>query len=142
MYQELGFLLTADGTASVEHDMLTIIPITADATLKLDVLNEQIIVPFGRAGGDYAMWKENWYLPDGSNDESKRTGGKLGWHWAAGGLLRLDPLDRSAAEALEASSGIDNTYLAVEYRQTYMKHDANLLDFSGHEVTIGLKCDF
>lgn len=136
-----GYLLTADGGTSNEDTHLTIFPLSLSATLRLDFFREQLIVPAAGVGGDYWMWKEKWWTED-EDEDSARSGGKLGWHWNAGGWLLLDPLDRSAASALEAKTGIDDTFLTFEYRQTYMKHSDKLLDFSDKEFLVGLKCDF
>ena len=140
--QDLGFLQTSDGVASSEHDMLTLFPLEASATLRLDFFNEQWFVPTGRIGGDYWIWRENWYVPDGSAADKARTGGKLGWDWAAGGMLRLDAFDRKAASELQAQTGIDDTFVVAEYRQTYMPKGSSELHFSGWEITGGLRFDF
>lgn len=141
-FQEMGWLVTDDGESSGEHDMLTIFPMTATATLRLDVFKEQILVPFGRAGLDYWLWKENWAVPEGSNDTSKISGAKRGWHYAFGGMLLLDPLDRHSAQELQSTTGIDDTYIVGEYRVTTMNHDEGGLDLSMSEFTLGLKFDF
>lgn len=140
--QDLGYLQTADGVSSSEHDMLTLYPLGASGTLRLDFFDEQWVVPTGRIGGDYWIWRENWYVPDGSSADNARTGGKLGWHWAAGGMLRLDAFDRKAASELQAQTGIDDTFIVAEYRQTYMPKGANELHFTGWEITGGLRFDF
>ncbi len=142
--QELGFLLASDGTVSDEHDMFTIFPLTATATLRLDLMRgeTQPIVPFGRLGGDLHVWRENWYVPEGSGAESARSGGKLGWHWAAGAALRLDTLDPTAASELEARTGVRDTFLVWEYRATQMAHGEDQLDLSTSGWTLGLKLDY
>ncbi len=142
--QEMGFLLASDGTVSDEHDMFTVFPFTVDATLRLDLMRDetQPLVPFGRLGGDLHLWRENWYVPEGSTTESARSGGKLGWHWAAGGALRLDTLDPTAASELEARAGIRDTFLVWEYRSTQMIHGEDQLDLSTQGWTLGLKLDY
>lgn len=141
-YREQGWLFTSSGESSDEEDYLTIVPLTLTGTLRLDFAKEQLLVPVGRIGGDYWMWKEKWWVPEGSTEDNTRASGRLGWHWAAGGMILLDVLDRKTASELQATTGIDDTFLVVEYRRTMMQHDANKLDFSDKEVTVGLKCDF
>lgn len=141
-YQELGFLPTETGEASVEHDMLTLVPLTLSGTLRLDFFHEQVLVPFGRIGGDYVMWRENWYVYEGSTEESARKGAKLGWHWAAGGMILLDGLDEKASSRLEATAGIDDTYLVVEYRRTQLPKGENVLLLSAEQLNFGVKFDF
>lgn len=140
--QDIGFLQTADGAASDEHDMFTLWPLEAGLTARLDVFDEQWVVPTVALGGDYWIWRENWYVPEGSGADSARTGGKLGWHWAAGAMLRLDAFDRKAASELEASAGIQDTFVVAEYRRTSMPTGAKELQFSGWEITGGLRFDF
>jgi hypothetical protein len=124
--------------------MFTVFPFTVDATLRLDLMRDetQPLVPFGRIGGDLHLWRENWYVPEGSTAESARSGGKLGWHWAAGGALRLDTLDPTAASELEARTGIRDTFLVWEYRSTQMLHGTDQLDLSTKGWTLGLKLDY
>jgi MYXO-CTERM domain-containing protein len=142
LYQELGYLQSADGVPSDEHDMFTMVPLTLTATGRLDFLHEQPIVPFGRIGVDYWMWKENWYVPDEKTMEYRRDGGKYGWHFGGGLMILLDTFDRQAASKLESSAGIDDTYLVAEYRQTLLVHGDQQLNLSSHEITFGLKFDF
>ncbi len=140
-WQEMGWLIDAGGAATDEHDMMTMLPITLTGTLRLDFLKEQPIVPIGRIGADYWLWKENWAIPAGSTEASKITGAKYGWHYALGGMLLLDALDRRAASELEASTGIDDTYFVVEWRKTSMNSESGF-DLSSSELTFGVKCDF
>lgn len=140
--QAMGWLQTADGAPSDEHDMLSLYPLELSGTLRLDFFHEQWVVPTGRIGGNYWIWRENWYVPDGSDAEHARSGGKLGWHWAAGGMLRLDAFDQKAASELQASTGIDDTFIVAEYRRSFMPKGAQELHFSGWEITGGLRFDF
>lgn len=137
-----GYLVDASGEATDEWDKLTIVPGTADLTLRLDGFPEQILVPFARIGADYWLWWERWYVYEGSTAEDRRRGGKPGWHWAAGGLLLLDPLDPKAASRMKAVSGIDDTFVMVEYRETSMPEGAKVLELSDREVSFGFKFDF
>lgn len=137
-----GYLVDASGEETDEWDKLTLVPGTADLTLRLDVFPEQILVPFARVGADYWLWWERWYVYEGSTADDRRRGGKPGWHWAAGGLLLLDPLDPKAASRMKAVSGIEDTFVMVEYRETTMPEGAKVLELSDREVTFGLKFDF
>jgi uncharacterized protein (TIGR03382 family) len=141
-WQEMGFRQTADGRTSDEHDMFTMVPLTLSLTGRLDLLDEQPIVPFGRVGLDYWMWRENWYVEDPTTTTSERAGGKYGWHYGGGLLFLLDALDRRSASRLEATTGINDTYIAAEYRQTNLVHGDQQVNLSSSEVTFGLKFDF
>jgi hypothetical protein len=141
-YQELGWLQTASGSASDEHDMLTMVPLALSVTGRLDLFEEQPIVPFGRIGLDYWMWKENWYVPDPDTMDDMQDGGKYGWHFGGGLMFLLDAVDRRAASRLEAVSGINDTFLVAEYRNTLLVHGEDQLNLSSSEVSFGLKFDF
>lgn len=140
--QDMGWLQTSTGEASAEHDMLTLFPFEGGLTVRLDFFNEQWIVPTGRLGGNFWVWRENWYVPAGTATDNARSGAKLGWHWAAGGMLRLDAFDRAAASELQATTGIDDTFIVAEYRRNYMPKDTDQLKLSGWEITAGLRFDF
>ncbi len=139
--QDSGFLQTSSGTASDEHDMLSLYPLGADLRVRLDFFDEQWLVPTGGIGGNFWLWGENWYVPDPTTDNA-RAGSKLGWSWSAGGMLRLDAFDRKAASELVAQTGIDDTFLVCEYKHNYMPTGAKELHMSGWEVTGGLRFDF
>ncbi len=141
-YQEMGWLQTSEGAASDEHDMFTMLPVTLSLTGRLDLVKEQPLVPFGRIGLDYWMWRENWYVPDPDTLDASTTGGKPGWHFGGGLLLLLDGLDRRASSRLESTAGIDDTYLVAEYRRTLLVHGEDQLNLSSEELTFGLKFDF
>lgn len=139
--QETGFLQTSDGATSDEHDMLSLYPLEGGLLVRLDFFNEQWLVPTGGIGANLWMWRENWYVPDSGTDDD-RNGAKLGWHYSVGGMLRLDAFDRKAASELQATTGIDDTFIVCEYRHNYMPTGADELHMSGWEVTGGLRFDF
>ncbi|MDP2304575.1 MAG: hypothetical protein Q8P18_00940 [Pseudomonadota bacterium] len=141
-YQANGFLQTATGESSGEADKFTMVPLTLTLTGRLDFFDEQPIVPFGRVGLDYWMFEENWYVVDPDTTDHIQTGGKYGWHFGGGLLVLLDVFDRRAASRLEAISGINDTFLVAEYRNTRLVHGDNQLNLSSSEVTFGLKFDF
>ncbi len=144
-YQELGTLVSVDDdhSSAAEHTMLTAMPLTGSLALRLDIVEEQILVPHGSMGMDYWLWRENWYVNDAVGGDSELVGGELGWHWSAGLALLLDRFDAGHASKLENSTGIDDTYLVAEFRQQRLGmwgSDGQSL-FDGSMVTIGLKLD-
>lgn len=150
MFQELATTVATDTNdagetvSSSEVTMLTMWPLAADATFRLQLLDEQIIVPYARAGVDYVIWDERW--DDGGGGKEKVKGAKQGSHYGAGVALLLDPVAPARASLLEAQSGINDTYLVVEWRdQTVEKAvggGEGGMDFSGTMTTVGLKLDF
>jgi MYXO-CTERM domain-containing protein len=139
-FQELGYLVDENGAPTADRQMLTALPMSLNAGLRLDFVDEQPIVPFGGAGLDMWAWRENWQGP-GDTKMSQRIGGwKTGWHWQVGGAFLLDRLDRSRASRLQARSGIDDTWATVEYREQEV--GAEGLVFSGSWVGFGLRVDY
>jgi len=135
-YSETGKRVDADGNQSAEDDTMLAIPLTVDATFRLDVLPEQLIVPFVGYGYDYWLWQESW---TGGNSVQ---GGKSGTHTTLGAHVLLDLFQPSRASRLEASSGITDTFITVEYRQQTVGDDSNGLSFSADVISVGLKLDY
>jgi len=140
--QELGWLVTADGDESDEHDMITALPLTAGLNLRLDVLENQILVPSVGAGGDMWLWRENWYVNPDIGGEGKLSGGKYGWHWNASLQLLLDAFEPNRASRLQARSGIDDSYLVFEYRSQEVGAWQSGLQFSGTSWSLGIKVNY
>lgn len=140
--QELGWLVTEDGQESDEHDMLTALPVTAGLNLRLDVFDNQILVPSAGAGGDVWLWRENWYVNPDVGGEGKISGGKYGWHWNASLQLLLDAFEPNRASRLQARSGIDDSYLVFEYRSQTVGEWQSGLQFSGTAWSLGIKVNY
>ena len=137
-----GFAVDASDVSSADAGRMVWVPLNLDFTLRLHLMDEQPIVPFGSVGGDYIFWRETALAADGTPNPLQRTiGSKAGWHWAAGGQILLDLLAPGRASRLEASSGINDTWLTVSYRRQYVGSDTGL-DFGGWELSGGLKIDF
>ncbi len=145
-YQELSTKVAVnDATShSAEHTMMTAWPFTGALTARLDIKTEQFIVPTARIGMDYWLWRENWYVNSSVGGDSEMSGGELGWHWGLGVNLLLDRIEPQRASWLATSTGIDDTYLVVDWRQqslgAFGTGDGVSL-FDGSMVTIGLKID-
>lgn len=137
--QEMGWLLTEDGAQSDEHDMLTALPFTGGVTLRLDLLEEQILVPTASVGGDYWLWRENWYVNPDVGGSDRIGGAKYGWHWALGGQILLDAFEPKRASKLQARTGIDDSYLAFEYRDQAVGDWQSGLNLGGTSWSLGLK---
>lgn len=150
-YQELGTTVTAGGAASSRRTMLTWFPLGLSLTGRLQIFDEQIIVPHGRIGADYVFWTE---LTDktagGTGGKDKLTGSKMGYHYALGAGLLLDVFSPRRASLLEAQTGINDTYLVFEWRSQTVDSrkylwgpaDTTGFNFSGSMLTVGLKLDY
>jgi hypothetical protein len=123
--------------------MITAWPFTASLGARLDFVNDQFLVPVAGIGLDYWLWRENWYVGDTVGGDSSLAGGELGWHWGAGVNLLLDNLDKRHASALESYTGIDDTWLVIEWRtQRFGQWGGDGVSlFDGNMVTFGVKVD-
>lgn len=146
--QELAWTVDASGNPSGQRTMLTWIPLSADVVLRLHILDEQPLVPYARVGSDYVLWNEQWDA--GGADKEILSGAKVGWHFGFGINLLLDMLAPARASQLEAQTGINDTYLTVEWRRQWIDSrkwvweapEGDGLLFSGDMITVGLKLDY
>lgn len=148
-FQELDKSRTAGGARSDDRTMLTWYQLSADATFRLHLLDEQPIVPFGRYGWDYVMWNENKVVFGG---EEVLRGGNPGSHYALGVNLLLDLLQPGRASLLEARTGINDTWITIEWRRQSIDERSRPwqapvitgsdLYFSGDIFQVGLKLDY
>jgi MYXO-CTERM domain-containing protein len=136
-YQEVGSSIAPSGAVTSDPVMLTALPLSVNGTLRLDFFRDQPVVPFAGAGLQMWPWKETF-----STTDARTGGGKFGWHWNAGGQILLDALDPRAASRLQARTGIDNTWLTVDYRDQSVGEGVDGLQFSGGAVGLGLKFDY
>jgi len=133
LYKDPGHKVDSTGAQSADDDTLQAIPFNIDATFRLDVLPEQPIVPFVGYGLDYWLWEESW-------SGGEESGGKSGSHTSLGVNILLDIFQPERASRLEASSGITDSYISIEWRKQTIGDGAGL-SFSGEAVMVGLKLD-
>jgi hypothetical protein len=149
-FQELSKTVTRDGLQSADVTMLTWFPLSMDVTGRAHVLDEQPAVPYFRYGWDYVLWSEK--EDNGLGGKNIVRGSKFGTHMGLGVDLLLDLLAPGRASFLEAQTGINDSWLTVEWRR--LRVDArsrpwsgrttapDRLDFSGDAVMLGLKLDW
>ena len=133
LYKDPGHRIDAAGNASADDDTMQAVPFSVNATFRLDVLPEQPIVPFAGVGYDYWLWEESW-------TGGEKSGGKSGTHTSMGVNVLLDIFQPGRASRLEASSGITDSYISIEWRKQSIGTGSGL-SFSGEAVMIGLKLD-
>lgn len=104
-----------DGSAaSADKTTLSVVPLGLGLTYRADFLKRwSAVIPYAKAGLDYALWS----IGDGGGSSVAR-GGTAGWHAGAGLALMLDWLDPSGALGLDQETGVNHTYLFVEYVDT------------------------
>jgi|GEM_PF-863360 len=137
-YRKRGTLLTASGVASEQTDTLYAVPLTANATLRLDVLKNQPLVPYVTGGGDMWLWHEGWAI-DAAGTKTSMGGGKWGYHYGVGGQLLLDIFEPDRAQMAEARLHIKDTYLTGEWRRQEVGVFQKGIDLSNSQVTFGIK---
>jgi hypothetical protein len=102
---------------SSEYTVLNVIPLEAEAVLRIDALPQLTgvpLTPFGRVGVDRWMW---WILNGNGTakvEGQKGAGWTWGWHAGVGLALLLDFFEPSSAAKLDQDSGINNSYLFAE----------------------------
>lgn len=146
--QELSTSIAEGGAASTQKTMLTWWPLTADASLRAHIVDEQIFVPAVRYGFDYLLWGE--LTDNASGGKDRVTGAKIGHHYAFSGQILLDVLSKGRASMLEAQSGINDTYLVIEWRRQNVDQRRYPwgapvkygLDFTASLFTVGFKFDY
>ena len=150
-FQELAFTIDESGAQSGDRTMMTWYPLGIDMSLRAHIIDEQFAVPFVRAGFDYIIWNEKWDTVRG-DDKNVLGGAKFGNHIGLGVNILLDTFAKERASLLEASSGINDSYLVIEWRKQAVDQrnqpwspkptKVKGLDFAGNMITIGLKLDY
>lgn len=116
-----GKALLHDGTGESGQDTtLEIMPMYLVGVLRVDVLARDTsipIVPYAKAGLGTALW---WagsgdHIADHEPSGASGRGLSYGLQGALGGMLLLDTLDEDAALGMDATTGVNNSYVFVEW---------------------------
>lgn len=110
---------------SAEGTSLWIMPMYAVGVLRVDVFAREFgipLVPYGKLGAGYAIWKASNDLGTSSYSQNGTTvdgkGHSYGWHYAGGLALQLDPFDRHSAANLDEAVGINHSYIYFEWMKS------------------------
>ncbi len=137
-----GNTLSTGGLATAEEARTEWMPLTLTATLRAHVMDEQPLVPYASIGMSYIFFREAPLNSEGAYRDARMvTGSKLGWHWGVGGNILLDVFQPRRASILEARTGINDTWLTLEYREQRLDPNGGL-DLSGWTIGGGLKIDY
>ncbi len=148
LFNKKGFQLSDDGKKLVSGDAarFQMVPLSAGFTLRVHVLDEQPFVPFASVGLDYAYYRDTKLdtedAPITTGEGNRVVGSKGGWHWEVGGQILLDWLAPRRASVLEASTGINDTWLTIAYHQQNIGKNTPGLDLSGWSLQVGLQLDY
>lgn len=112
-----------DENVRSEADDVTfgVVPLSLLIVYRFELLADRFkvpLVPYAKAGAGYGVW----WTKNGNGDVptnragNKGVGGVWGWQLNAGGMLRLDFIERASAKRLDQTTGINHTYLFGEYQ--------------------------
>jgi hypothetical protein len=104
---------------AAEGSTLKVMPFYGVAVVRIDALAKRTPVPlafFGKAGVGYGMWWASYAASvDTADDGSKAKDTSWGTHWALGAAFLLDALDPRSANNMDATNGVNNSYLFIEW---------------------------
>jgi hypothetical protein len=115
-----------------QKSTLHIMPLYAVGVLRVDALARNLsipIVPYGKLGLAAALWWVNNGLGTASSDTGvKGRDTSIGTQAALGAMLLLDFIEPSVARTLDTETGVNNTYLFIEW---------SVSDFNGDQMNVG-----
>lgn len=125
---------------------LTIVPVGVGVVYRFDLVSRLLavpLVPYAKAGLDYALW---WNTAGGRLSKTavtKGRGGTLGYTSAVGLMVNLDWLEPSTASRARATTGIADSYIYVDWTQRVSDGfgDATRLGTSGRVLSVGVALD-
>jgi hypothetical protein len=150
-FQVSGPAPKGDGTGVLSGDTsrLRIAPFSLSAVYRFDYLLDKKdfpLVPYGKAGVDWAYWS----ITDGNGEIAHDgaggvgQGGTTGWHVTAGAALVLDFFDPDAAREFDADMGVNHTAITFEYTHADLSGlgQANRLHVGDTTWSLGLLLEF
>ena len=121
---------------------LVMMPVSLSATLRLEFLENQAVVPFVRSGSEYWLWFEQVNEGNGYLQGGRGSGGMLGWHYGGGLNILLDVFSKERSGTMLARWGVQDSYLVIDWRnQSMLEDDPAGFGFGGSLLSVGLKLD-
>jgi hypothetical protein len=115
---------SAGGGKAADTTSLKIIPTRVSLTYRFDLLAERFGVPFAPYGR-VSLERYNWWVNNGSGNTST-AGGKSGYgatngySFSGGVAFLLDVLDSGLAREMDRDTGINHTYVFVDFTKSYI----------------------
>jgi hypothetical protein len=106
-----GRAFAVDGTEVTEKTALTLLPLSAVGTVRIDALPRLLGLPFIFAGKIGWQWT-HWDTDTGARTDA--TGWSMGLLYGAQFAIDLDSFDTSAARRLDEEWGINHSYAFFE----------------------------
>ena len=138
----------SDGTGrAAQETTLEIMPMYVVGVLRADVFARELsipLVPYAKLGLGYALW----WTGDGSDTSEDDAGVKgrdasYGLHYALGGMLLLDALDRTSAVEMDNVTGVNNSYLFIEWTVSMLDgFGGDQMNVGSNSWTLGLALEF
>ncbi len=125
----VGFTRTSKVSVNGNGSWLETIPVDVYATYRFDYLDDQWFVPFVKAG-----FERHFARQLAAPEMTRYNGRNLGF----GVAFLLDRLDSSSATQLDASTGINNTYLTFEYLIS-SQSGGSQINLARDEIRMGLR---
>jgi hypothetical protein len=133
---------------SGETTTLEIFPFYGVIVLRADALWRDLgvpLVPYGKFGLGYALWRASNTLGTSSTGGVSGEGSSLGTQLSLGLALNLNPFDVYAAQNFDDSMGVNNTYIFAEWTRSDLDGlglQKNVLRVGGTGWTFGLAFEF
>lgn len=124
-----------------EDTHLVIFPMYAVAVLRADYLARETpipIVPYAKLGVGAAIWKISNGGGIANVNGSSGSGLSYGPQFALGGMLLLDSFDRTAAQEMDANTGVNNSYFFLEWYVSKLGIAGNQMHVGTNTWVLGL----
>jgi hypothetical protein len=108
----------ADGSVAADSTALKVVPLSLMLTYRFDWVAEQVgvpLAPYVRVSLD----RMQWWVTKGSGD-STQSGATHGYSFTGGMALLLDFFDPSLAREMDRDTGINHTYLFVDFTKSHI----------------------
>ena len=115
-----------DGTVSSDSTYMRIVPTRIHLTYRFDMLANRYrwmpLVPFAR----FSLERYNWWVSNGAGHVANfngrgASGATNGYSFSGGLALDLGAIDPTLARDMDRSTGINHTYIFVEFTKSYIK---------------------
>jgi hypothetical protein len=134
---------TVGGGLSDSDTRLWILPMYVVGVLRADVIPRELsvpLVPYAKLGLGYGLW---WSSDGQKNAKSNGVvgrGASYGPVYALGGMFLLDILDEDDAKSADGLTGINNSYLFLEWTRTQLDGfgSSDVLDIGSSSWTLGI----
>jgi hypothetical protein len=106
-----GHALGPSGTRVSEETNMTILPMTALGSLRIDALPRKLSIPFifsGKIGWEWAHWST------GTGKRDDASGWSMGLYYAGELALDLDTFEKAAARSMDEEWGINHSFVMFE----------------------------